>query len=49
VPAKPFGATVLAGRVREILDEGSGRGSVLVVNGEDLLRALLGQILSGVG
>jgi PAS domain S-box-containing protein len=46
---KPFGATVLAGRVREILDEGSGRGSVLVVNGEDLLRALLGQILSGVG
>jgi len=46
---KPFGATALAGKVREILDEGRGRGSVLVVNGEALLRALLSQILSGAG
>lgn len=44
---KPFGGAALAGKVREILDEGRGRGSVLVVNGEALFRALLGQILSG--
>jgi CheY-like chemotaxis protein len=46
---KPFGGAVPAGKVRETLDEERGRGSVLLVHGEGLLRALLGQILNGAG
>ena len=46
---KPFTAASLAGKVREVLDRSPGRGTILVVDDEELVRQLFKNILKEEG